>query len=152
MCYGECVEVWGQLWKFHHRSPRDDAQIYRLITGSGTWLSCLASPILYFQKLFLFCYFVFGHFSCLCTTCVPGACGDQKRASCSLELELQTIVSYCMRACVHACVRSCVHAFIRVVRELYLGPLKEQLMLLNSELFFQPPPTFCFWDRVVCIM
>lgn len=55
-----------------------------------------------------------------------------------------TNYSELLHVCVRACVRSCVHAFIRVVRELYLGPLKEQLMLLNSELFFQPPPTFCF--------
>lgn len=33
-----------------------------------------------------------------CITCIPGACGDQERASASLELELQTTVSFHVNA------------------------------------------------------
>ena len=35
---------------------------------------------------------------CLCTSCVFGACGGQKRALDALELELQMVVSHHMGA------------------------------------------------------
>jgi hypothetical protein len=39
-----------------------------------------------FKMYFYYC--VCGCFSCLCITCMTVTCGGQKRASCSLELEL----------------------------------------------------------------
>lgn len=46
----------------------------------------------------LFYYFILGAWMfspdvCLCTTCMPGACEDQKRVPDPLELELQMFVS-----------------------------------------------------------
>lgn len=46
----------------------------------------------FFFKIYL-CVWVFCLHICLRSTCVPGACGSQKRVLGSLQLELQTVVA-----------------------------------------------------------
>lgn len=48
--------------------------------------------------IFILLAWLFYLHACICITCLPGACGDQKRASDLLELGLQTVVSHCMGA------------------------------------------------------
>lgn len=54
--------------------------------------------------------------ACLCTICMPGACGGRKTASVPLGLKLQTAVSHTW------------------VLKLNLGLLEEQPLLLTTEL------------------
>lgn len=58
---------------------------------------------------------------CLCTVCVPGACGNQTRTLGPLELELHAIVSLRVGA-----------------GKLNLGPLKQPVLLLTNGPFLQP--------------
>lgn len=67
--------------------------MYRISQASALALIKLLPQLsVYFLKL----YFVYMSVLAVCiigTTCVPGASRDQKRASDSLELELQVLVS-----------------------------------------------------------
>jgi hypothetical protein len=46
----------------------------------------------FLKDLFVFC--VYGYFVCtyVCTMCMPGVCGDQRKRSDPLELELKDVV------------------------------------------------------------
>ncbi|KAL6035681.1 hypothetical protein STEG23_021032 [Scotinomys teguina] len=65
----------------------------------------------------------------LCASCVPGAHGDQKRASDPPEPELQMGVS------LHGCWES------------NPGPLEEQPVLVTSETSLQAPDVYLFIDK-----
>ena len=74
------------------------SSLVAILLPNGKTLLCAKSYLesFYFKGLFFVYVWMFCLHVCLCITCMPGAHRGQKRASDSLELELQMVVSHCV--------------------------------------------------------
>lgn len=79
----------------------------------GVWHHCLASNTIFYRSISLVLCVLWG--VCMCSTCVLGACGSQKRVLDPLEPELQLL-------------------WTTTCWELKPGPLQEEKELLTAEL------------------
>ena len=119
-----CVCVFTCVWD--HTSMEAYMHICAWKTQGWCWMSSLIA--LHF--IFLRIYFYFCVCICVCAYAYAcSACGGQKRASDSLELELQAFVSHFQWGC----------------WELTSGSLPEQQVLWASDPYLQP---LLYWGRV----